>query len=101
VYHDLPLRDATSTDVVAFCGYLGSVNDERNQLVHAIWLTLDDGAVHRAFRKATPKRGLHAKSEAVTAMTILALADKCDEADRKLYQYILAAEPKAPHTPMS
>lgn len=97
IYRDLPLRrGATSEDITAFCAHLSKINDDRNRLVHAIW-HISDGTVHGGWRRATSKRGLHSNSDLVTATPVRALADRCDEADTKLIEYLLASESPPPH----
>ena len=91
LYHDLPRRKVTSEDVTSFCAVLNTLNEQRNQLVHAIWLSGEGDAVHRTSRRATPKQGLHERSEPVNAAEVLALARKCDDTESTLFTYVLAA----------
>jgi hypothetical protein len=97
VYQDTPRRNSAPGDVREFCRHLGTLNDERNQLVHAIWLTFNGGMVHRGTRRASPRYGLHSESEPITAEAILALASKCDDASTKLYEYMSSTDSPPPH----
>ena len=97
LYQSLPLPAEKKVDLKGFCNHLEKLNEARNSLVHAIWLTLESGQVQRAFRRPTAAKGLRSESIDVSAAEIIALADQLDDASTKLFEFVLAAEPPHPH----
>lgn len=101
LYRALRLRNDASEQVKGFCDELEKLNDRRNELVHAIWLTLDGGEVRRGSRKPSAAKGMTSQSKPITSTEILALADAFDAASDKLLTFALAADSPAPHAALS
>ncbi len=101
LYQGLPLRNHTPEDVHAFCKHLQGLNSERNRIIHAVWLPLDDGTVHTASRRREAHNGLFGKSTPITAAAIMDLVDRLDAAAHKLLEYALSADAPPTHASIS
>jgi hypothetical protein len=80
---------APTSEVTAYCGHLGSLNDERNAIIHSAWnLREGRGSHRRSKRTAKPKGGFSLNVKNVTAGEIRDIADKFVAAEKKLWEYV-------------
>ena len=77
------------SDVEQFCGYLHSLNDERNQLIHSAWaIRPSQDAPQRFKRKASTKAGFTLDVQTVDPEEILAMAEKLRLVEVKLWEFV-------------
>lgn len=80
--------------VKEFSAYLLQLNDERNTLIHSLWLLEPDNAVARTFRtSAKAKTGLRTKSQDITQEHVRDLVTKLRGADDKFWELYMDLQP--------